>query len=457
MSAGTDSQQNDDMTGKPLVSIVTPFLNAEEFIRETIESVFAQTFENWELVLVDDGSTDNSTNIARKFAELYPEKIRYLEHNGHRNHGISASINLGISKARGEYFSFLDADDVWLPQYLERSVSILESFPEAAMVYSPAQIWRSWTGNPDDIQRDSIQKLGIKPDRLFMPLTLITHFLQNEGSTPCTGTTMVRRSAIECVGGWETAFPGMYDDQVFYLKICIEAPVYVFSECGFRYRRHPRSMCVIAGKTGDHYTARFAFLKWLETYLYRKRIKNLKVWAILKKELLPYRHPTLHQLMKQKGFKSFISNAIRNATPKPIKRVLKRYLNMLGILKARVRLTLKPQALSTKWGFDRGLPIHRYYLEQFLKEFSSDIHGHCLEFQEDSYTTRFGGAGVTKLDILHIDDSNPKATIVADLTQPNEIPDNSFDCIICTHVLHMIFDFDKAISFLGSVIFPSFT
>lgn len=119
-----------------------------------------------------------------------------------------------------------------------------------------------------------------------------------------------------------------------------------------------------------------------------------------------------------------------------------------------MRITQNVSPLSNKWGFDRGLPIHRYYLEQFLHEFSFDIHGHCLEFQGDSYTIRFGGSRVTKLDILHIDDSNPKATIVADVTKPTGITDNYFDSIICTHVLHMILDLDKAIAELMRILKP---
>src|SRR5215218_6539451 len=93
-----------------LVSIVTNFLDAERFIQETIKSVFAQTYENWELLLVDDGSTDGSTQIALQYSKQYPEKVRYLEHPGHQNRGASASRNLGMVHARGEYIAFLDAD-----------------------------------------------------------------------------------------------------------------------------------------------------------------------------------------------------------------------------------------------------------------------------------------------------------------------------------------------------------
>src|SRR3712207_4310946 len=114
------------MSTEPLVSCIVTFLNAEEFLGEAVESVFAQTHENLELLLVDDGSTDGSTKIARRYAERVPEKVRYLEHEGHENKGAAASRNLGMGEARGEYIALLDSDDVWLGGKLEEQVALLE-------------------------------------------------------------------------------------------------------------------------------------------------------------------------------------------------------------------------------------------------------------------------------------------------------------------------------------------
>src|SRR5688572_6006241 len=104
------------MAYRPLVSVVIIFLDAEEFIQEAIDSVFSQTYEMWELLLVDDGSKDSSSMIARRYAEEFPAKVRYLHHHGHQNLDMPASRNVGITAARGEYIAFLDADDIWLPQ-----------------------------------------------------------------------------------------------------------------------------------------------------------------------------------------------------------------------------------------------------------------------------------------------------------------------------------------------------
>jgi SAM-dependent methyltransferase len=140
--------------------------------------------------------------------------------------------------------------------------------------------------------------------------------------------------------------------------------------------------------------------------------------------------------------------------PTPAKDFAGQALRIISALKGRVQLMVGVQPVSLRAGWDRGTTINRYYLEQFLQEFSSDIYGRCLEFQSDDYTSRFGGDKVTKLDILHKDDGNNKATLVADLTKANNIPSNWFDCIICTYVLHGILEFDKAISELHRILKP---
>ena len=84
-----------DVTARPVVSAITIFYNGERFLGEAIESVLAQTYPSWELLLVDDGSTDGASEIARSYAARHPERIRYLEHSGHRNRGMSASPRFG--------------------------------------------------------------------------------------------------------------------------------------------------------------------------------------------------------------------------------------------------------------------------------------------------------------------------------------------------------------------------
>ena len=113
---------------------------------------------------------------------------------------------------------------------------------------------------------------------------------------------------------------------------------------------------------------------------------------------------------------------------------------------------LKP--VSGDWGYDRGLPIDRYYIEQFLSVHTKDIYGHVLEFTDDSYTRKFGGARVTRSDVMNVIEGMPKTTIVADLTCADQIPSDQFDCIICTQTLQMIYDVRLALKHLYRILKP---
>jgi SAM-dependent methyltransferase len=110
--------------------------------------------------------------------------------------------------------------------------------------------------------------------------------------------------------------------------------------------------------------------------------------------------------------------------------------------------------LSNHFGFDRGLPIDRYYIENFLKCSSNDIQGRVLEIGDRSYTLRFGGDRVKVSDILHVSQDNPDATIIGDLTDADHIPSDSFDCMILTQTLHLIYDMRSALQTVYRVLKP---
>jgi glycosyltransferase involved in cell wall biosynthesis len=255
------------MSARPLVSVVIIFLNAERFIREAIESVVGQTYAGWELLLVDDGSADASGSIALEFADRFPERIRYLTHPDRENRGMSASRNLGIRHATGDFVALLDADDVWLTEKLERQVAILAANPRAAMVYGPTQWWFGWTGQPADDARDFIHDLGVPPDRLIEPPTLLTALLRDEGVSPCTCSILIRRDVLEAVGGFEERFRGLYEDQALCAKVCLRWPVFAASECWYRYRQHPDSACAVAERAGTRQASRQVYLDWLAAWL----------------------------------------------------------------------------------------------------------------------------------------------------------------------------------------------
>ena len=119
-----------------MVSVVMPCYNGADFISETIDSVLAQTYENWELLIIDDGSSDNSLEIVKSYAATDP-RIRPISQ---ANAGSAAARNNGIKQARGQYIALLDSDDLWLPEFLESQITFMKS--KNASIRSRAQIKR---------------------------------------------------------------------------------------------------------------------------------------------------------------------------------------------------------------------------------------------------------------------------------------------------------------------------
>ena len=259
--------------------------------------MLAQTYQHWELLLVDDGSTDHSTTIAQDYAIRYPGKIRYLEHAGHQNRGKSASRNFGLQHAKGEYIALLDHDDIWLPNKLQDQVAILEARPEAAMMYGRTRYWHSWTGLVADQERDGFTVLGVEPDTLVLPPGLIILFLRDERTVASPCSLLVRREAAERVGGFPESFHSTtYDDVAFLTQLYLEFPVFVANGCWDQYRQHPDNATATARRIGQWHPRRpnprrEMLLNWIEQYVLSKDRKDPELLSALSTALEPYRHP----------------------------------------------------------------------------------------------------------------------------------------------------------------------
>jgi len=110
--------------------------------------------------------------------------------------------------------------------------------------------------------------------------------------------------------------------------------------------------------------------------------------------------------------------------------------------------------IDSGFGLGRGKPVDRHYIEGFLGRHAGDIRGRVLEVGENAYTVRYGGGRVTRSDILHADDSNPRATLVADLADGSALPSDTFDCFICTQTLTYIYDVQRAVETIRRILAP---
>ncbi|WP_126174568.1 glycosyltransferase family A protein [Altericroceibacterium xinjiangense] len=184
---------------EPRVSIVCIFFNEIKYLQEAVDSILAQEFTDFELLLVDDGSTDGSTEIALAYAQDHPDRVRYLEPPGHANRGMSAARNLGLRHARGEFIAVADGDDRWRNGRLREQVAILDAHSE------------------------------------------------------------VRRSVADQTGGFEESFTGLYEDQISQSKVFLASGVWFAPQVWLDYRQHGES-CSSAVTPADYRRMRRAFL-----------------------------------------------------------------------------------------------------------------------------------------------------------------------------------------------------
>jgi glycosyltransferase involved in cell wall biosynthesis len=291
MASDTPAAQHGD-AGCLRVSVIAACFNGEAFLAEAIESVICQTFNDWEFLLVDDGSVDGSAAIAKDYAKRYPEKIHYFEHPGHANRGTCASRNLGILHARGEYIAVLDADDVWMPSKLADQVAILNTHPDVGMVCGAAVYWSSWSGGEDRIAPSGhTQDCVVTPPESSLKLYPLGH-----GTAPCPSDFLLRTTIVRELGGFEEHFIGhnqLYEDQAFLAKLYLKSPIYIASNIWLKYRLHDKSCVASVMRAGNYHAVRQYFLNWFEGYVVAIPELDGRIVAAIHRAQRRNRHPQI--------------------------------------------------------------------------------------------------------------------------------------------------------------------
>ena len=254
------------MTRTPAVSVIIHFLNAERYLAEAVRSVRWQTFTNWEVVLVDGGSTDGTIALARSITQQDPARTRLLEHAGSDLLGIFSSRIWGARAARAPILAHLDSDDEWHPQFLERQYAVhTANFGNRpGLTYSPMVYWWEDPAHALDAHVQPMPPAGIhEPPTLTVPLTR-----NGYDQSPGNSAVMVHRDIIlqagELIG---TADEGMVEDQFLWSFISLRHPICVQPEPLTRYRQWPGSTCARGVAIGNHVAARTKHMRWLEQYL----------------------------------------------------------------------------------------------------------------------------------------------------------------------------------------------
>jgi glycosyltransferase involved in cell wall biosynthesis len=219
-------------TSGPLVSVVVPMYNTEKYIGECIESVLGQTLGDLELIVVDDGSSDGSVSIAEELASR-DQRMRLLFHPERRNMGVSRTRQLGVAEANGQYIAFLDADDAFEPDKLQKQVDMMRQRADCVMCHAAAKV----TAESED-------KITLPLERLFSdfsPETLAYRFHQRHDSLDmhriCLSTTMIRTEVLRQTN---FSFPQLFqhEDWTLFVLLSLKGPFLFMPDALTRYRVH---------------------------------------------------------------------------------------------------------------------------------------------------------------------------------------------------------------------------
>lgn len=421
--------------------VITTYNENPRYLAEAIESVLAQTVPAGEIIVVDDGS---STRDPAPVLARYPQLTVIRQ----SNRGLAGARNAGWRAARGEYIVFLDSDDRLTPEALASNLRRFDSEPKSAFVYGDHRLI----------------------DGEGRPITYVT--MPRPGSDPyatmlqgnCIGmhaTVMYRRQVLEAIGGFDESLPSC-EDYDLYLRIARSRPIARGGEMIAEYRRHDANM------SRD-------LVMMLRTAL-----------LVLAKQRAVARTTPAHRRAYQQGrsaWKTFyveqqlrrVRDAIRQHEPAgpPLRDALRIWTlapwAVPGTVLRQLVIQLRARAgkhridfgslggvepISREFGFDRGTPVDRRYIAQFLLGHEYDVRGHVLEVGDNAYTLEYGGDRVSRSDVLHVDPAAKQATWIADLADGRELPSNTFDCVILTQTLHLIFDLPKAVATLHRILKP---
>jgi GT2 family glycosyltransferase len=444
----------------PWVSVVIPCYRHAHFLPDAIQSVLRQDYPQLEVVVVDDGSPDDTSTVAA----AYPG-VRCVRQE---NQGLPGARNTGWRAARGEFILFLDADDFLFPGAVGAgSTSLLEN-PGCVFTSGDYQYV-----NADGSFRNKIPHRYVR-DHHYEAL------LRDNYIGMCAAV-LFRKKALEESGGFDVTLPAC-EDYDLYLRLARSHPVACHPAVVAAYRQHGTNM---SGKASLMLPTVLGVLRRQWPHARRNPHQRAayregtRYWQTLYGEALlaearstEAEHASLrsvlpllaryapgwavrHGLRRIQGKGSRFAQRVLGATG--LRRVLANRADAnptpgIGAIDFGDFRRLEP--MSRHFGYDRGTPVDRYYVERFLEENAVRITGRVLEIGDDSYTRRFGGDRVAIRDVLHVTPGYPGATFTGDLTSAPHLPSDAFDCIILTQTLHLIYDVRTAIQTVHRILKP---
>lgn len=434
-----------DLESANAAIVITTF-NHAHFLADALNSVVGQTSCPAEVIVVDDGSSDDPASVVARFPCV--NLIRTS------NQGLAAARNVGLAAASARYIVFLDADDVLLPNAIADGVACLRANPGAALVcggFRFADAVLTPKGN------DMIPRLG----------PLGHHALLRANQIGMHSTVVYNTAILRAVGGFNPSLRRC-EDYELYLRLTRAHRVACHRNVVALYRMHGANMSLDAAEmlawnrkvlelhkpdAGDVEARRawnegmraqlgaFANIVWA-----KQRVPSHSRWRQRRRMMSLAPGATLLAALRQ---------AIVRVLPRPIIARL-RAMRHQALLADTGRIDFGDLArirpVSQGYGFSRGTPVDRFYIERFLHRHASDIRGRTLEVADAKYCRRFG-TGILQQDVLNAIPSE-NATIVGDLGTAGTLPEDAFDCIVITQTLQYVFDLTCSISQIHRALKP---
>jgi glycosyltransferase involved in cell wall biosynthesis len=420
------------------VSVVITTFNDEEYLPQALVSVMQQHHQAREIIVVDDGSDVSPAHILQAFPAItFIRKV---------NGGLASARNAGLRNVSSEYVCFLDADDRLEPNALSSGLLSLCQWPDAALTYGGHRRIRA---DGTVAGGENYNPVGGNPYADLLERNLIGMH----------ATVLYRKDVLVDLGGFDEQLPRC-EDYDLYLRVSRDYRVVSHPEIIAEYRWHGQNMSRNTEKMLE--TALFVHGKHRPVVSdphyepWERGERNWRAWytsgqIVEWEQEFPGKH-----LFKESRlsdiYKKFRNRAVNVFFRRVLGDLSRGWPPPLGAISFGSFISTIPA--SQDFGWDRGTPIDRYYIEEFLSANASDIRGRVLEIGDDSYSRRFGGEHITQQDVLHVSQNHPKATLTGDLTKAGTLPDNAFDCIVLTQTLHVIFELKEAVEQLYTALKP---
>lgn len=426
------------------VAVVIPTYNHSHFLADAIASAKHQTVSAAEIIVVDDGSSDHPENVVAQFPGA-----QFIRQN---NKGLAAARNTGLRAASSDKVAFLDADDVLAPDAIQSGLACFRAHPDAGFVYGAHRMVNA-KGEPTS--KVKFEETGHDA---------FTSFLRGN----CIGmhaTVLYDRRRLVACGGFNEVLRRC-EDYDLYLRLSLEHPVASHPTLVADYRWHGANMSTdIMGMLKSVLSVQGSFAEFARRDPTRSHAfdEGRQIWRDY------YSKQCLEQIRWVRGLDKLASVAgalrasprfasrtlaslaaqrLARRAPRPLREVVQQLkgrqsANASGVGSFGFGDFASVTPVCADFGYSRGLPIDRYYIENFLAEQSADIRGRALEIGDASYCRRFGK--VAHQDVLHVDESAAEATIIGDLSQASVLPPGVYDCMVITQTLHLIYDVRAAI------------